>query len=435
MKNKITFLLLTAFMATVFVSCDNGKDPIPNTAACFTYLPEENIQVGDSVFFTNCSEDAEMFQWSFGDGATSAEKNPFHQFAEPGNYSVTLIAVNNGVADSILQTVKITADLAYIFNYGDYEGVKGSVTTFDKYADETTNGYYKTVNAYDMVSNVQYAYNYNGNIYFMGNNTDGVSWVDNRTFKQSANAITEGIIKPRYCVGSGDYLYVSCWGGDIWADESVSYIAKVNLNTNNVESKIALPGGPEGMAIANNKLYAALNYKDSVAVVDLSSDAISYIETPAVTSFFVKDNNDNLYVSLVSTFSDFSDKTGLGYINTTTNELESTYLLDGVSTSYVNILSPNADFSKIYVMTTAYDANWNLSGAVSVFDVNSKSYSENIIEGISGLNGIAFNNDKLFAFVAETVTGNGKAMAYKTDGTKEKEYETGIAPFMMLAVE
>jgi hypothetical protein len=286
-----------------------------------------------------------------------------------------------------------------------------------------------------MVSNVQHAFCHNEKIYFMGNSSDQVFWVDSETFEQTENAITTDIIKPRFGVGNGNYLYVSCWGGDIWADESVSYIAKVNLITKSVENKISIPGGPEGMVIANNKLYAALNYKDSVAVIDLIDQDISYIETPAVTSFFAKDAHENLYVSLVSTYSDYSENTGLGYINTTTNQLEATYKLEGVSTSYVNILAPNNDFSKLYVMTSAYDENWNLSGAVSVFDVDSKSFeTENLVEGVSGLNGIAFYNDKVFCFISESATGNGKAQIYNPDGTNEKEFQTGIGPFMLLMV-
>jgi hypothetical protein len=126
---------------------------------------------------------------------------------------------------------------------------------------------------------------------------------------------------------------------------------------------------------------------------------------------------------------------GLGYINTATDVLEATYSLPGISSSYVNILSANSDFSKLYVMTSAFDANWNLTGAVAVFDTNTKSFGQNLVEGISGMNGIAFNKDKVFCFISENVTGNGAARSYKTDGAFVKEYETGIAPFMILNVE
>ncbi len=332
--------------------------------------------------------------------------------------------------------VPVEPAVSYIVNYGSYSGDKSTITAFDKETGEVTNSYYENVNGVAMVSNVQHATAHNGNIYFMGNNSDQLFWVDGETFEQSENAISTDIVKPRYAVGQGNYLYVSCWGGDIWTDESLSYIAKVNITSKAVEKKIALPGGPEGLAIANNKLYAALNYKDSVAVMDLATEAISYIETPAVTSFFIKDNADNLYVSLVSTYSDYSDQTGIAYINTGTDQLQVSYLLDGVSTSYVNIFAANDDFSKLYVMTSAYDSNWNLSGAVSVFDVASKAFEqEKLVEGVAGLNGIGFYNDKVFTFVSESVTGGGKAVVYNEDGTEEKTINTGISPFMLLTVD
>jgi hypothetical protein len=325
--------------------------------------------------------------------------------------------------------------VSYIVNYGNYSGDKSTITAFDKETGKVTNNYYENVNGVSMVSNVQNAHSANGKIYFAGNNPDQVFWVDGATFEQTDNGITEGIVKPRFILSSGNYLYVSCWGGEIWNDENVSYIAKINLAGKVVEKKLAVPGGPEGMAIANNKLYAALNYKDSVAVVDLITDEISYIITPAVSSYFLKDNNNNLYVSLISTFSDYSEETGLGFINTSSDKLENVYPLEGVSSSYVNILSSNNDFSKIYVMKSAYDANWNLSGAVAVFNVDSKMFNtESLVKDVSGMNGLAYFNDQVFCFIAETVTGNGKAITYQPDGTKADDFNTGIAPYMLITV-
>lgn len=326
--------------------------------------------------------------------------------------------------------------VSYIVNYGSYSGDKSTITAFNKETGDITHNYYTDVNGVAMVSNAQHALSYNGKVYFMGNNSDQIFRVDGVTFQQTEDPITADVVKPRFAVAEGKYLYVSCWGGDIWTDETLSYIAKVNIHTNEVEKRIALPGGPEGLAIAKDKLYAALNYKDSVAVMDMATDEFTYIETPAVSSYFVKDNSGNLYVSLVSTFSDFTENTGLGYINTSNDKLEATYNLEGVSTSYVNILTPNDDFTKLYVMTSAYDANWNLSGAVVEFDVATKTFaSNNFIEGISGLNGIGYYNDKLFTFVSESSTGSGKAVVYNNDGTLDTDFKTGISPFMLLTVD
>lgn len=326
--------------------------------------------------------------------------------------------------------------VSYIVNYGDYAGAKSTITAYDKETGTVTNDYYENVNSVALVSNVQHAFAHESKIYLLGNNPDELLWVDAQTFIQTENGVSADLLKPRFGAGLGNYLYISCWGGDIWADESLSYIAKYNIVSKKVEKKIALPGGPEGMAIANNKLYAALNYKDSVAVINLATDQVSYIETPAVTSYFIKDKQENLYVSLVSTFSDYSANTGLGYINTETDLLDATFPLEGISTSYVNILAANNEFSKLYVMTSAYDQDWNLNGAVAVFDVNTKNFeSANLVENIPGLNGIAWYNNQLFTFVAESVTSNGTAKTYAADGTAAEEFQTGKAPFLLLVAE
>jgi uncharacterized protein YpmB len=325
----------------------------------------------------------------------------------------------------------------YIINYGSYSGDKGEISVLNVKDTSVSNSYYKSINDVDLVSNIQYAYNTNGKIYFMGNNADQVFYVDEKTFEQTANGISgTDLIKPRYCVATDNMMFVSCWGGDVWDDPNLSFITCIDLNTNTVVDKISLPGGPEGLAISNGKLYAALNYEKKIAVINLSNKAISYINAPAVSSYFVKDKNNNLYVSLVSTYSTTADQEGIGYINTQTDAM-TVYELSGVSTSYVNILGLNKDQSKLYVMTSAYDINWDLSGAISVFDTQSKTFSSTkLVSGITGLNGFSVNqqNDDIYYFVSESSTANGKMVAIKSDGTLMKEFETGISPFMMLTV-
>ena len=183
--------------------------------------------------------------------------------------------------------------------------------------------------------------------------------------------------------------------------------------------------------MAGRNLYVALNYKDSVAVIDLNNEQISYIETPAVTSYFVKDVNNNLYVTLVSTYANYSDHTGIGYINTTTNILEETYNLDNVSSGYGSIMKANTSFSKIYISTSSYDANWNLTGAVAEFDVVSKTFAlENIINDISGISGIAVSpiDKNVYVFAAESVIGIGLMKIYSNSGNLINEFEVGASP-------
>ncbi|OFY62504.1 MAG: hypothetical protein A3H98_13135 [Bacteroidetes bacterium RIFCSPLOWO2_02_FULL_36_8] len=73
------------------------------------------------VHFINESEGAISWNWNFGDGASSSEKNPQHTYLYPGNYTVSLIAKNpSGSSDTIVyvEFVKITGPVAdYNFSY------------------------------------------------------------------------------------------------------------------------------------------------------------------------------------------------------------------------------------------------------------------------------------------------------------------------------
>ena len=334
-------------------------------------------------------------------------------------------------------TVDYTNQL--IINYGNYGSVSSTITGY--YANNSTvyTDYYEGINNTTLTSNIEHAYQYNDKIYFLGNDADQVFWVDSETFKQTENGVSDDIVKPRYCVGEGDYLYISCWGGDIWGDSTLSYIAKFNVTSNTVEEKIMMEGGPEGLAIANGKLYAALNYKKAIAVMDLNTNNITEIETEAATSFFTKDATDNLYVTFISTWGLPSYSTGLGYVNTTTDAIDNVYALDGVSSSYSDILVPNSDFSKLYVMASAWvqdtDSTWVQQGAIASFDVASKSFDTNIAEGISGINGIGYSDNTLFYFLSPSVDTYGSVVALNEDGTIKGQYETGIAPTQIITVE
>jgi PKD repeat protein len=73
-------------------------------------LPTANFlyqSSGTSVTFTNSSLDAAQFNWNFGNGSTSTQANPTHNFGQDGTYTVTLTATNGCGSSSATQTVTI----------------------------------------------------------------------------------------------------------------------------------------------------------------------------------------------------------------------------------------------------------------------------------------------------------------------------------------
>jgi len=317
---------------------------------------------------------------------------------------------------------------AYVINYGNWGKGGSSVSQFDYTDSVMTNNFYASVNGKELTGNIEYAYNYNDQTFIIENSPDQIITL-NDTLAQLKNGVS--LENPRACVGYGDYIYISCWGStpdyNLMAD---SYIAKYNIKTMTVEKEISLPGGPEGVEIANGKLYAALNYKNSVAVINIAGDnAVSYIETPAVCSYFVKDDDDNLYVSLINTYSNPSSYTGLGYIDTDKDNITN-YELANVSSSYSQIMAVNNDKSKIYVIAASYE-NWSLVGGVSVFNTESKTFeSESLISNISGADAIAVNpyNDDIYLTTSLSFTDPGALNVYGKEGTFKNTYTAGVSP-------
>lgn len=76
------WIILLAIMA--MVGCKKTKTE-------FTYSPKEP-RAGEAVKFSNSSDDAEEWAWTFGDGTTSTSKSPSKIYKRPGTYTVMLKA-------------------------------------------------------------------------------------------------------------------------------------------------------------------------------------------------------------------------------------------------------------------------------------------------------------------------------------------------------
>ena len=101
MRRKLLFLFLGLVMAGVY-SCSDDGFPVPPAST----VPKFSTEISNDGFapatvtFTNetivpdrAGEVA--YTWSFGDGNSSAEKNPVHLYDMPGAFEVTLVAITS----------------------------------------------------------------------------------------------------------------------------------------------------------------------------------------------------------------------------------------------------------------------------------------------------------------------------------------------------
>ena len=87
---------------------DTGTVSPTNPVASFTYS-SSNICQGAQVQFTNTSQNATSYSWSFpgGNPSTSTQTNPVVTFNTAGNINVTLIAFNGTISDTIIQQITV----------------------------------------------------------------------------------------------------------------------------------------------------------------------------------------------------------------------------------------------------------------------------------------------------------------------------------------
>lgn len=86
MRNSFVFIIASIVLLTL------GCNPSINPS--FTYTPEEP-RAGQTISFTNTTNEGEYWNWNFGDGTNSTYKNPSKVYKKPGTYTVSLCVDSN----------------------------------------------------------------------------------------------------------------------------------------------------------------------------------------------------------------------------------------------------------------------------------------------------------------------------------------------------
>jgi len=165
MENKIVLSCLFVLSFSVLLtSCSKDDEKV---VAAFT-ASNTDVDSGETVSFTNQSENAGYYMWNFGDGGLSAEKNPTHTYDVEGDYDVKLVAAGDGGVDSASVSISVTA--SYDITIYEGKGIKGiniydSWSTIESaYTSDTICYIYDYTAKYGMY--LQYVYYYEEGIVF-----------------------------------------------------------------------------------------------------------------------------------------------------------------------------------------------------------------------------------------------------------------------------
>ena len=108
---KLILIFAMVGMMGMFTACEEDDDTnVANPFADFDYEVSEQNPL--EVSFMNKSTNSESYMWDFGDGETSTEENPVHEYAEGGTYEVTLTASNaDDVSTDVSKTLSLGSNL------------------------------------------------------------------------------------------------------------------------------------------------------------------------------------------------------------------------------------------------------------------------------------------------------------------------------------
>lgn len=94
--------------------------------AIFTVTPKNGCTPINTVI-TNLSKHGKAFQWDFGDGTTSTQKDPVHTYPNTGKYTIRLVSIDSGscnISDTAYQEIELLEGPLPSFEY-DYEPCTG----------------------------------------------------------------------------------------------------------------------------------------------------------------------------------------------------------------------------------------------------------------------------------------------------------------------
>lgn len=153
-SNGSTMQYITVGTGTYWVTASNGSCSGRDTVSVsMPYIPTAAFTnstttcINTPIQFTDQSltPGGVIYQWSwdFGDGTTSLQQNPVHQYAGPGTYQVSLIIENTlGCLDTVQKTIVIAAPPLAAFtaanaclgtsvNFTDQSGPAGTINSWN----------------------------------------------------------------------------------------------------------------------------------------------------------------------------------------------------------------------------------------------------------------------------------------------------------------
>jgi PKD repeat protein len=141
----------TYYLTAVYNESNQESNPSNYVSTTVYPVPVANFEADVTegfgpltVTFNNVSENATAYYWDFGDGNTSQEQNPSHQYSEIGVFNVSLIAYSEHYTDTLIKNNYISVDYPEVVANFEADVLTGSKPLTVTFTNTSTGAkYYK----------------------------------------------------------------------------------------------------------------------------------------------------------------------------------------------------------------------------------------------------------------------------------------------------
>ena len=161
MYDSLNQLCQSTYCDTIVIT---NAPPVPCSAS-FYYVKDSSGTGNDSLidFYDTSNPSAVNWFWNFGDGNTSTQQNPIHQYAQTGNYIACLTIIDvNGDTCMTCDTIYVAAQCHALFTHAA-SGANVNFTNASTGTDPNTSYYWDFGdNGTSSLANPTHNYIYNG---------------------------------------------------------------------------------------------------------------------------------------------------------------------------------------------------------------------------------------------------------------------------------
>jgi len=300
-----------------------------------------------------------------------------------------------------------------VLNEGNFLAGNGSIDAYDINNKQTQNGLYQA-NA-----TIQVARKFQDNIYVITNGPDRLDILNGEVSLQAS--INQGFDNPIDFAIVGDRGYVTNWGdiNTAFSDDPDSYVAIVDLNTNQVTDSVMLAVRPQRIVAWNGQLYIANEGSNTISVLDPQDLSIEEVMVEAGPSNLVVDPQGSLWVLCTSG----------NLVEVNTDDLSVGTSIDSLTTAGFNEKMALDSQSQLLYFLGGNNVSFTGLTTVYVADLLTAEVKPLIVTGFA-LYGIGVHQESGDFYIGDSnaFQSTGTAFRFDAQGNQLEQFNTGIGP-------